>query len=164
MNPIALYLASGESLYLGAILLLILILLPQPKNSWLARLRMLLIWLSLALTIMACPPFPFWLDILFLLTFAMFLFAFAGCTTVPKWRSNLRLASRILLSFLLILLPALEFPHRLRPTLTGTSSDHLVVIGDSLSAGIGPETPWPTVLQQNTGIPVTNFSIPGAQT
>lgn len=50
------------------------------------------------------------------------------------------------------------------PAVTGPSCDHLVVIGDSISAGIDPSTPsWPKVFQQATGIPVKNLALAGAQ-
>src|SRR5258708_8989363 len=50
------------------------------------------------------------------------------------------------------------------PAIVGIPSDHLVVIGDSISSGIDSHVPaWPVVMQQSTGVPVKNLSRPGAQ-
>jgi acyl-CoA thioesterase-1 len=50
------------------------------------------------------------------------------------------------------------------PTITGSASDHLVVIGDSISSGIDSRVEaWPLVLQQTCGVEVRNLARPGAQ-
>src|SRR5260370_21681953 len=44
-------------------------------------------------------------------------------------------------------------------------SDHLVIIGGSIPSGIDPQVPpWPTVMQDTTGIRVKNLSSVGAFT
>jgi acyl-CoA thioesterase I len=49
------------------------------------------------------------------------------------------------------------------PVIEGEASDHLVVIGDSISAGLGGRVlPWPTIMQQMTKVEVRNLSRPGA--
>src|SRR5260370_21105132 len=59
---------------------------------------------------------------------------------------------------------ASELPRRRMPAIVGIPSDHLVVIGDSISSGIDSHVPaWPVVMQQSTGVPVKNLSRPGAQ-
>jgi acyl-CoA thioesterase I len=64
-----------------------------------------------------------------------------------------------------VVLPAMEFSHRAMPQIVGAPCDHLVVIGDSISSGIGPHTPaWPRMMQQMTGMPIKNLSRPGAGT
>ena len=68
-----------------------------------------------------------------------------------------------LLLLLLFALPAVEFPHRRMPVLIGGASNHLVVIGDSISSGLATRVPpWPIVLQGMTGAEVRNLSRPGA--
>jgi hypothetical protein len=57
----------------------------------------------------------------------------------------------------------LEFPHRYAPHFTGARADHLVVIGDSISAGIFKDEPWPVLFQKYTNIPVANLSAAGAE-
>src|SRR5260370_36075366 len=57
-----------------------------------------------------------------------------------------------------------ELPRRRIPAIVGIPSDHLVVIGDSISSGIDSHvSAWPVVMQQLTNVPVKNLSGPGAQ-
>jgi hypothetical protein len=51
MNPVGLYFASGDSLYVGAALLMLAITVsPYVKRRWLLRLRNLAAWLALAMS------------------------------------------------------------------------------------------------------------------
>jgi len=71
MNPVALYFASGESLYAGvAILMLAIVVSPFLKRQMMLRLRSVVAWLALVLTVMACPPFSWIIDAIFLALFA----------------------------------------------------------------------------------------------
>jgi lysophospholipase L1-like esterase len=70
----------------------------------------------------------------------------------------------LVLAVLLLVLPAIEFSHRRIPRITGSATDHLVVIGDSISSGIDQHLEaWPLVLQQTCGVEVKNLARPGAQ-
>jgi hypothetical protein len=63
MNPIALWLASGESLYAGAgLLVLVAILSLWVRNKWQMRGRNLLAWVGLAMVLLASEPFA-WGDL-----------------------------------------------------------------------------------------------------
>ena len=67
------------------------------------------------------------------------------------------------LLLLLLALPVMEFRHRRMPVIEGEPSDHLVVIGDSISSGLDARAvPWPVVMQRTTGVQVRNLSRPGA--
>jgi lysophospholipase L1-like esterase len=55
-----------------------------------------------------------------------------------------------------------EFLHRGLPLVTGPRDDHVVIIGDSLSSGLGQAPPWPVFLQQATGVQAKNLARPGA--
>jgi acyl-CoA thioesterase I len=162
MNSVALYFASGESLYLGAALLLLLIAVsPFMKRPWLLRLRNLGAWLALAMVVMACPPFALVVDLIFLT--ALVLWFIAWNRSSGQWLRS-RTAATAVLGVLVLLLAAIEFSHRKMPVVVGKPSDHLVVIGDSISSGIDPRVPsWPLVLQETTGIAVKNLARPGAQ-
>src|SRR4051812_3244870 len=106
MNPIVLYLASGESLYSGAALLLLLVALtPFTRNRWLARLHILAVWIGLALVVTACPPFPWWIDVFFFGAFAAWLFVSRTRVRVtPRFRA-LRMGLTLLFVLLLLGLP-----------------------------------------------------------
>lgn len=161
MNPIVLYLASGESLYPGAAILMLAILIsPCLQQRWLLRLRNVAAWLALIMIIMACPPFPWTVDVVFVATFLLWYVA----TNLSVGRRAQRLATA-LLAAMLIVLSGFELQHRSLPLISGMPSDHLVIIGDSISAGIDPRVPpWPTVMQATTGIRVKNLSSVGAFT
>ena len=160
MSRIALYFASGESFYLGAVLLaLAAVANPFLKQTWLLRVRNVAAWIALALIVMACPPFAFVVDLIFL---AVFLLWFI--TSNRSSATLLQRGSTLLLTVMLIVLSAIEFSHRMMPRITGSASDDLAVIGDSISSGIDPHVEaWPVVLQQTCGVKVRNLARPGAQ-
>ena len=165
MNPVALYFVSGESLYLGATLLvLVMVLSPLIKRrTWVFRLRNAGAWLAAALIVVACPPFLLLIDLILLAAFALWFIASNRAGSTRTWIA-LRRGSTVVLILLLLVLSVVEFSHRRMPVVTGKPSDHLVVIGDSISSGIDPRIPaWPVVLQKTSGVPVRNLARPGAQ-
>jgi acyl-CoA thioesterase I len=165
MNPVGLYFASGDSIYLGAALLVLSILFsPYLKHRRQLRLRNLSAWLALAMMVMASPPFPWTLVVMFLAAFVLWHWAVNQSASRANWATPRRAITVILLALLLIL-SAGEFSHRLMPAISGEPSDHLVIIGDSISSGIDTHVlPWPSIFQQMTGVPVRNLARPGAQT
>jgi lysophospholipase L1-like esterase len=164
MNPVGLYFASGESLYIGAALLLLAVIMSIYLKRRRLPLRNLLTFSAFALIVMACPPFSWGIDAVFLTTFAMWLFT-SNLASRRQAQVTLRVASTVVLLMMLLLFPAIELSHRAMPVIAGEASDHLVVIGDSISSGVDPHVdPWPLVLQQITGIPVKNLARPGAGT
>lgn len=164
MSRTALYFASGESLYLGAALLLLAVVAPELlKRAWVFRLRNLVAWIGLILMVMACPPFPPVVDLTFVAVFVLW-FITSNQASPSRAAMKLRWGSTLVLTALLLFLPAIELSHRRMPKITGGSSDHLVVIGDSISSGIDPHVQaWPLVLQQTCGVEVRNLARPGAQ-
>jgi acyl-CoA thioesterase-1 len=162
MNPVGLYFASGDSLYAGVgLLLLAVVTSPYLKPPWLLRLRNLAAWMALALMVIACPPFSWIVDAILIALFVLWL-TVANDWLWPGTKSR-RLSTSLLL-ILLLTLTALELSHRRLPTITGVPSDHLAVIGDSISSGIDPRVPtWPTLIEQLNGVSVKNLSRPGAQ-
>jgi len=164
MSRVALYFASGESLYLGSTLLLLVMIAPTfLKRTWMLRVRNVLAWVSLAFMVMACPPFALVVDAIF---FAVFVLWFVTSNRPSSSQASMRLqkGSTLALSVLLLVLPAIEFSHRRMPRITGSATDHLVVLDDSISSGIDPHLEaWPLVLQQTCGVEVRNLASPGAQ-
>jgi acyl-CoA thioesterase-1 len=160
MNPVLLYFTSGESLYCGALLLLLIVAISLfLAHRWLLRFRNLVTWLALTMIVMACPPFPWFVDTTFLAAFLLWFIASNRLASPQK----LRIPATAILVVLLLALPAMEFSHRRMPVIAGTASDHLVVIGDSISSGLDPRVPpWPTVMEQMTGVQVNNLAQPGA--
>jgi acyl-CoA thioesterase I len=164
MNSVALYFASGESLYPSAALLLLAVAVsPFLKRGWQLRSRNILCWFALCLMIIASPPVSPFVGALVLSLFLAWIVSFnrAAPTQSSKF---LRIVVAVLLAATTLAIATVEYSHRKIPVVTGASSDHLVVIGDSISAGIDPSIPsWPKVFQQTTGIPVKNLALAGAQ-
>lgn len=163
MNPVVLWFASGDSLYAGAVVLfLVIVVSPHLERRWLLPLRHVGAWLALAMIVMASPPFPWIADAIFLVGFVLsfaLLDLFAAAIL-----GRLRTAATGVLLVMLLVFPAVELSHRAMPVIAGEPGDHLVVIGDSISSGIDPGVPaWPAVMQQMTGVPVKNLAQPGAQ-
>jgi acyl-CoA thioesterase I len=164
MNPVGLYFVSGDSFYFGALLLTAAIVAsPLLKRPWMFMARNVASWVALAMLVMACPPFSWSIDALLLALFSVWFVTTNRLGPSGMWaRVRIIAASGLCLSLLTV--TALEFPRRRLPLITGPSSSHLVVIGDSISSGISQHAPsWPSVLQQMTGIPVKNLAKPGAR-
>jgi acyl-CoA thioesterase I len=161
MSPLILYFASGDSLYAGAALLLLAVVgAPFLRQNWRRLLRSLATWLGIAMIVMASPPFPLWVDISFIVLLVLWLFSEDRHRSA--WTVVRRVSSVLLLVWLLIF-PAAELSRRNMKPIAGISADHLVVIGDSISAGIGNGVlPWPVLMQRQTDVPVKNVSRPGA--
>jgi len=126
---------------------------------WLRRIS---IWVGLAFVIMSSPPLAWSIDALFGAAFLAWLVSANRRKQKRAWR-RFYTAALVSLFLLLLIIPITEFTHRTLPTIRGEKSDHIVVIGDSISAGIGIRVrPWPDVIQEITATKVTNLSKPGA--
>jgi acyl-CoA thioesterase I len=155
------YFASGESFYLGAGLLLLVIATsswpPRRTSFWLRRLA---IWLGVALIVVACPPFPLMVDAGLAAAFLRWLFFLNGISQRWHW---LRIAATCTLIVYLSALSTSEWYQRKLPVIRARPGDDLVVLGDSISAGLGGNVqPWPEVMQRMSGFRVKNLSKPGA--
>jgi len=165
MNHIWLFMASGDSLYAGAGLLLLAVATArQLKQRWLAVLRRVTIFVALTMTVMASPPFSWLVDGMFLAAFSVWVVT--STPSIAGWKpAKMHLAAAAVLIILLVVLPAVELLHRAMPVVTGERGDHIAVIGDSISSGLDPRVvSWPVVLQRNTGAAVKNLALPGALT
>ena len=148
MSPAALYFASGESLYPGVVFLLLGVMAPE---RW-PVLRSLSGWIGLILMVGACPPAPWWAYGIFVGIFLLWLFR-------PKKLS--RAAATMMLAMGVFLVLGTELSQRKMPVIAGGTEHSLVIIGDSLSSGIGGPS-WPTILEHSAGISIKNLSRPGA--
>jgi len=163
MNPLALFFASGESLYPGAGLLILGIM----ADPYLSRGRVALAsaaatWVGLAMVVMASPPVSGWIVAGFSAAFLLWIMSSLREDAEMLWNRLRRGGAAILLAMLLMVTGS-ELGHRKMPKFQGVPADHLVVIGDSISAGIDPRVhAWPAVMQRQTGISVKNLSQAGA--
>lgn len=110
----------------------------------------------------ASPPFAWGVDIIFGAVFLLWLFAW-NLTALNSARTRLQIAATSILGALLLVLPTSELFHRRMPEVRGPQSDRVLVIGDSISSGLGNRVlPWPAIMRQMTGVEVRNISKPGA--
>ena len=115
-------------------------------------------WVGLILIVMAAPPFSWTVICVLFFAFTLWYYVWNG----PRASATLRVGAGITLTALLVVAVSIEYPHRRLPKLVGTGDDHIVVIGDSISAGLDPRISWPTLLQQSVGIHSRNLSRVGA--
>jgi len=157
------YFASGESFYFGAALLLILAVISNfSLPAWRVLIWRASTWVALAMMIMASPPFPWILDVIFGAIFLTWLIS-AHSKRPAERAPRMRTGSTCALIVLLMGLTVGELRHRRLPVIRTTPYDHVVVLGDSISAGLGGRVrPWPDLMQQMSGIQVKNLSKAGA--
>ena len=165
MNPIALWLASGESLYVGAAVLVLVVGWSWwVRNRWVVRVRNFLAWVGLAMVVLACVPMAWWGYGALVAVFGGW-FAFWNLGKVGKWGRVVRICSAVGLVGFRAGMRVHELPYREMREVEGATSDHLVVVGDSISAGIdGGSVPWPVVFERETGVRVVNLARPGIGT
>jgi acyl-CoA thioesterase-1 len=161
VNPVLLYFISGESLYSGAALLLVVLALSLFFTNKFARFRNLATWVAVIMMVMAAPPVSLAAITIFLVFFAIWYFVSNSAVS----NSNLRTGLTLMFGVVTLWGVALEYPHRQLPNIRHPAAPGLVVIGDSVSAGLDPRiASWPVVMQQATGISVRNLSRVGATT
>jgi acyl-CoA thioesterase I len=160
--PLLLYFASGESLYPGIGLLIMAIIIANfQKPYWLPYARIFATWIGVAMIVMASPPLS-WNALIFLVVAFLSWFVASAKSRSSSWASLQTFTSWILLVSALILC-SIEYRHRRVPQMHTQIDDHLVVIGDSISAGVGDSAAiWPSIMQNGTGVEVKNLSKAGA--
>jgi lysophospholipase L1-like esterase len=161
MNPVALHLASGASAFSGAALLLLGVSVsPWSRGGWPKTLRTVAAWIGLALLLASATPWPLWLYSIFLGVFLSWFLA----EEVPWVRQTTgSLSPQVALIATVALMVVLELPYTLLPKLPPMQVQHVYVIGDSISSGIGSGYPaWPDVFAARHTLSMTNLSAPGA--
>jgi lysophospholipase L1-like esterase len=81
-----------------------------------------------------------------------------------RWARESRRGINMGLPILIALLVVVELAHRSLPQIPEGHATHLVVIGDSISAGIDAGKPWPKLLEKQSGIQVKNLARPAIGT
>lgn len=161
MNPLVAHLVSGQILFTGLPLTILFILgcvrITRPE---LRRLPTALVWVCAVFTL-STAAVPWWAIALLL--------ASLGCWSVREWLATQRVPRRVSLAFPLgvsIALIVAEIPWTMRPAITLGQDRSMVVLGDSLSAGLdeGEGTPWPFQLRDSHRVKVQNLSEAGATT
>jgi lysophospholipase L1-like esterase len=151
--------ASGQSFFSGLLLLSFTVVLSRLcGNRWAAMLRNVLAVVGVLLVLLSSTPL--WLPLYFVL-----------CITAGIWiiientrqLRRYRVRARMVIFLVAVLSAGSELPWIFTPTITGKPAAEMIVVGDSISAGLGRKiTPWPKVFAETYRIPVTNLSQVGA--
>jgi acyl-CoA thioesterase-1 len=160
MNGLVLHFANGNSLFVGFLVTAVACILSSPRRH--AVVRSALRILNLVggiLVVLSATPFPPWAYVIWALAFSL-------CLVAAEWPRERKPGWRPVAVGLLLLvstiLSALEYPYHRRPSLPLPKDKPIVVIGDSISAGVqSRENPWPAVLARMTGLSVTNLALGG---
>jgi acyl-CoA thioesterase I len=158
VNPVVLQIASGNAFFIGISLTVIAFVLHLWWNGRVAVSVLTITWLvGISLVILSATPMAWWLyGIWFGLCIAVRM-AFIARTSF-----QLRASTVIAFVFLSLSLCTTELLYRWAQPLTVFVSQPVFVMGDSLSAGIGMERPWPVVLGDLSHLRVINLAQPGA--
>jgi len=162
VSPLVLYFASGESLYPGVgLLIFAAVMLHFRTPKWFAHVRTAATWVGIAMIVMASPPVS-WIAVTFLaIAFLLWLIACRPSRVASQTTVQI-LTSCALLALVLALFVS-EYLHRRTPKQFSQTDDHLVVIGDSISAGLSDSaSAWPAIMQTAIGNEVKNVSKAGA--
>ena len=162
MNPLTLFLLDGTAFFAGlcAVLLSGPLLLFHPPGPFRAVLTASLL-AGIAAVLLSAVPLPEWAYFLWVACTLAALLPVQWTDAVPGLRIR---AATLLLAATAGLLLA-ELPRLRSPRLRNPDDVAIVVIGDSISAGIGTgERVWPEVLAELISRRVENRARPGATT
>lgn len=157
MIRIALFFADGRGFFLGTCLLVLGVLVSMKySRSWLARLAVLA---GVALVVVSATPLPYWFYGAWLTTVGLWT-VLNACRTAAKRH---RVSASVLALAASVAALVLELPYHRMPHFKLGTSVPVVVIGDSISAGMRRgETTWPQVLRDQLGYQVLDLSQAGA--
>jgi acyl-CoA thioesterase-1 len=157
MIRIALFFADGRAFFIGTALLVVgLLLASRRRGEWRAR---TVVFIGTALVVVSATPLPYLVYGFWLVALLAWVTAEFNSKTPPRTRTILTITA-VIASVAAVVG---EFPFRRMPQLAASRADRLVVIGDSLSAGMGSgETTWPRVLRAESGLEVIDLSQAGA--
>ena len=163
MMSVALQFANGNAFFCGiALLVAAAVAAMRARNrAWVCVLRVCtaagVICIALSATPLAIWFYGLWgLPVLWLLV--------AG-RGAPRGKGWYRHAAHVLAIVLSVVAAALELPWHIIPDVGADPSSRFVVIGDSISAGVGDGTrTWPAIWRKEFGANVTDMSQPGLTT
>lgn len=161
MNAILFILTSGLAFFIGLALLAGAAALPmRGAGKRIARCRSLGAAIGVVAVCFSATPLAY-----------VYYAALLGCCIFwgvclrkedPSVQRRGMAMSRALLCLCCALGAAMEAPHHFRPGMPPGKFPRLVVIGDSVSAGLGDDITWPEILVRERGVEVLDLSRAGA--
>ncbi len=161
MNPLVAHIFSGQILYTGLALVIgLLFVHERVTRPELRRLIMALIWITGLVAISTAAVHVAAIGLWIAALGAWSVRSWLAAHKVPR---GVSMALPIAVSLALM---AFDLPWTLRPSLPLSLERSVVVLGDSLSAGMGAGegTPWPFQLRDSHHVQVHNLAEAGATT
>ena len=157
---VAVHFVDGDVFFLGIAALItasvVKIFFRKTARFPLSRLG---IFAGVILVGLSSTPLPLWFYCLWGIAILGALFDRKNNLEVLSIRKNL---VSIILIVLSLIAAMAELPYHMQPSIPIGHANKIIVIGDSISAGIGNESElWPAILQSEIGIRVINISEPG---
>ncbi|GAK60810.1 hypothetical protein U27_00708 [Candidatus Vecturithrix granuli] len=162
MNPLTIHLANGNAFFLGLIFFITMsalgIFTAHPLYALISRNVLILgaLFVSLSST-----PIPLWFAAFWAISLLWVLKHLYARQPGNHRRTRFVHASVILLS---LAAAGLELPYHLTPGILFDRNKTLVLIGDSISAGVendGVHAAWPIIFRQQYGVRLIDLSYPG---
>ena len=155
------YLAiSGAMFFPGAALLLGGLLVPSRKRI-VAALRRLASLVGICLVACSATPLPMWFYAAGAISIVA---ALVAASRLHEQKPRAAMAARLAMIIPILAAVGVELPRHIMPSVAMPPAGPIVVIGDSLSAGIGGDgvALWPDVLAGRYGREAANLAVPGA--
>ena len=141
MNSLVFHIISGQSFFTGIAFVVVAVTASQSHRRGFGRFTALFFLVGAIFIAISSTPIPYWYYALSITaTFAWIISKF-----VPSWRRWTAAATVALW----IIAAAIEIPFHWMPKLSSAPGRHVMIIGDSLTAGIGSDTSndrWPDLL------------------
>ncbi len=161
MSPVVYGLLGGWTFLPGVLLLLATVGLFACTNN--GRLRLLgsvAAMVAAAAVYLASPGVPFAVIVAFWCVWVVW---YTLEQTPQRWVRRTRIVSRVTLIVIATVTAAFELPWWRMPRLAGGTYDAILVVGDSLSAGLSPgDEIWPWQIARALNVEVNNAAFPGA--
>jgi acyl-CoA thioesterase-1 len=110
---------------------------------------------------LSSTPLPIWFYFVWGVPVLLVLFDWKNKPGDPPWRKH---GASILLIVVSLIAALVELPFHIKPNVPIDQAKQIIIIGDSISAGIGNENDlWPAILQRELNIEVANLSEPGSK-
>ncbi len=163
INPVVLQFVNGNTFFYGIVLFLFTSLMAfLPKRKIFSGLSRFLTFLGILAVLLSSTPLPIWFYVLWGSSIVCFLFykAHSGLETNKQHAYHLPPIVVIIISLVAALW---ELPYHTKPSINTTRITRIIVIADSISAGIGDKTTtWPVILKKKYSIDIVDLSLPGA--
>lgn len=162
MNPLTIHLANGNAFFVGILFFIAVsalgIFTAHPLYAVISRNVLIL---GALCVLSSSTPLPLWLAALWAISLLWVLKHLYARQPGNRRRLRFVHAGVLLLS---LTAAGLELPYHLTPKITIDRNRTLILVGDSISAGVendGVTAAWPVIFRQQYGVTLLDLSYPG---